>query len=37
MCNCGCNTCETKPITMMLNESIAPRAILSEGLEYHLN
>jgi hypothetical protein len=22
---------------MMLNESIAPRAILSEGLEYHLN
>jgi len=37
MCKCGCNTCETKPITMMLNESIAPRAILSEGLEYHLN
>ena len=37
MCKCGCDTCETKPITMMLNESIAPRAILSEGLEYHLN
>ncbi len=37
MCKCGCNTCETKPITMMLNESIAPRAILSEGLKYHLD
>lgn len=37
MCKCGCDTCETKPITMMLNESIAPRAILSEGLKYHLD
>ena len=37
MCKCGCNTCETKPITMMLNEVIAPRAILSEGLKYHLD
>ena len=37
MCKCGCNTCETKPITMMLNESIAPRTILSEGLKYHLD
>ena len=37
MCKCGCDTCETKPITMMLNEVIAPRAILSEGLKYHLD
>jgi hypothetical protein len=37
MCKCGCDTCETKPITMMLNEAIAPRAILSEGLKYHLD
>ena len=36
MCNCGCNTCETKP-TLMLNESKAPRAILSEGLKYHID
>ena len=36
MCNCGCNTCETKP-TLMLNESKAPRAILSEGLQYHID
>ena len=36
MCNCGCNTCETKP-TLMLNESVAPRAILSEGLKYHID
>jgi len=36
MCNCGCNTCETKS-TLMLNESLAPRAILSEGLKYHMD
>ena len=36
MCNCGCNTCETKP-TLMLNESKAPRAILSEGLKHHID
>ena len=36
MCNCGCNTCETKP-TLMLNESVAPRAILTEGLKYHID
>lgn len=36
MCNCGCNTCETKP-TLMLNESVAPRAILSEGLKHHID
>jgi len=37
MCNCGCNTCETKKPALMLNESLAPRAILSEGLNHHLN
>ena len=37
MCNCGCNTCETKKPTLMLNESLAPRAILSEGLKYHMD
>ncbi len=36
MCNCGCNTCETKP-TLMLNESKAPRTILSEGLKHHID
>ena len=37
MCNCGCNTCETKKPALMLNESAAPRAILSEGLKHHLD
>jgi len=36
MCSCGCNTCDTKK-PVMLNESLAPRAILSEGLKYHLD
>ena len=36
MCDCGCNTCETKS-TLMLNESLAPRGILSEGLKYHMD
>ena len=35
MCSCGCNTCETKK-ALMLNESLAPRKILSEGLKYHM-
>ena len=37
MCNCGCNTCDTKKSTLMLNENLAPRAILSEGLKYHID
>jgi hypothetical protein len=37
MCNCGCNTCETKKPALMLNESLVPRAILSEGLKHHLD
>ena len=35
MCSCGCNTCETKK-PLMLNENLAPREILSEGLNYHM-
>jgi len=37
MCNCGCNTCDTNKPTLMLNESLAPRAILSEGLKHHID
>jgi hypothetical protein len=36
MCDCGCNICEDKK-PVILNESLAPRAILSEGLKYHLD
>ena len=36
MCNCGCNICEDKK-PVMLNESVAPKEILSEGLKYHLD
>ena len=36
MCSCGCNTCDTKK-ALMLNESVAPREILSEGLKYHID
>ena len=36
MCDCGCNECGgTKPV--MLNESLAPKEILSEGLKYHMD
>ena len=37
MCKCGCNTCEIKKPALMLNESLAPRDILSEGLKHHLD
>jgi len=37
MCKCGCNTCETKKPTLILNESLAPRAMLSKGLRYHID
>lgn len=37
MCSCGCNTCDTKKSTLMLNESLAPRDILSEGLKHHMD
>jgi hypothetical protein len=37
-CSCGCNTCEDKRILApILNESLAPREILSEGLKYHID
>ena len=36
MCDCGCNTCGTKnPVA--LNESLAPKAILSGDLKYHMD
>ena len=34
MCDCGCNDCGG---TVSLNESLAPKAILSEGLKYHMD
>ena len=38
MCQkCGCNTCETESTALILNESKAPRAILSEGLKHHID
>jgi len=38
MCQkCGCNTCETDGTALMLNESKAPRSILSEGLKHHID
>lgn len=36
MCDCGCGTCGTqKPV--VLNENLAPKTILSEGLQYHMD
>ena len=37
MCNCGCNTCDITKSPLMLNESLAPKQILSEGLKYHMD
>ena len=36
MCDCGCNKCD-KTTPVMLNESLAPKEILSEGLKYHMD
>lgn len=36
MCNCGCNVCGLKKV-LTLNESLAPKQILSEGLKYHMD
>ena len=37
-CSCGCNTCDTdKAKPMSLNENMAPKEILSEGLKYHID
>ena len=38
MCQkCGCNTCEAENTALVLNESVAPKAILSEGLKHHID
>ncbi len=37
MCNCGCNTCETKDNALVLNENKASRTMLSEALKYHID
>ena len=38
MCQkCGCNTCETESTALVLNESKAPKTILSEGLKHHID
>ena len=37
MCDCGCGICDKSQKGMMLNENIAPKQILSEGLQYHIN
>ena len=34
MCDCGCNKCGGK---VTLNENLAPKEILSEGLKYHMD
>ena len=36
MCNCGCNTCETKIRGPLLTESRAKKFV-SENLQYHIN
>jgi hypothetical protein len=36
MCNCGCNTCETKTKGPLLTESKV-KSLLSEGLQYHID
>ena len=37
-CNCGCHTCENVGNEgVVLNESIAPKQILSENLRYHVD
>jgi hypothetical protein len=36
MCDCGCGTCSSKK-PVVLNESLAPKEILSEGLKYHMD
>lgn len=37
MCGCGCDTCKTKSTLLVLNENVAPKEILSEGLKYHID
>ena len=37
MCKCGCNICEVDSKTFLLNENVARKSILSEGLKHHLD
>ena len=37
MCDCGCGTCGVSQPLMMINESLASKQILSEGLKYHMD
>jgi hypothetical protein len=36
-CDCGCKASEKCNKAPILNENVAPREILSEGLQYHIN
>ena len=36
MCDCGCGGCSPKK-PMLVNENLAPKEILSEGLKYHMD
>ena len=36
MCDCGCGGCSVKK-PVVLNESLAPKTILSEGLKFHMD
>jgi len=36
-CNCGCKASEKCNKSPLINENLAPREILSEGLAYHIN
>ena len=37
MCKCGCNTCDITSKNVLINENIAPKEILSEGLKHHID
>jgi len=37
MCKCGCDSCGVNTTPLMLNESLAPKQILSEGLKHHMD
>jgi hypothetical protein len=36
MCDCGCEGCSPKK-PVLINENLAPKEILSEGLKYHMD
>ena len=37
MCDCGCGTCGVSQPLMIINENLASKQILSEGLKYHMD